>query len=54
MGVEDLLDALAERAPVVALIVVAMIMSALAYSKLPPVAGRRLGEDCSSPSLPAA
>ena len=27
----------------VALIVVAMIMSALAYSKLPPVAGRRLG-----------
>lgn len=27
----------------VALIVVAMVMSALAYSKLPPVAGRRLG-----------
>ena len=27
----------------VALIVIAMIMSALAYSKLPPVAGRRLG-----------
>ena len=27
----------------VAMIVVAMIMSALAYSKLPPVAGRRLG-----------
>ena len=27
----------------VALVVVAMVMSALAYSKLPPVAGRRLG-----------